>query len=271
MNGGPGGVLQKSRERSARPRIQSAERENASMLTAPRLRDLTALPEPELVSLVRAGDAAAVRFVVQAHNRRLYRVARAVLHDDSEAEDVVQEAYVRAFTHFADFRGDSGLATWLTRIALNEALGRLRKRRPKVELDALDTPQERERMQVIPFPLMKHDADPEQSAARRDVRRLLERAIDGLSEPFRLVFVLRDVEEMTVEETAAELGLRPETVRTRLHRARTQLRQALDSELSSALTDAFPFGGARCARLADTVLSRLQELEPTGKSMEDER
>jgi RNA polymerase sigma-70 factor (ECF subfamily) len=241
------------------------------MLTsiAARQRDLAALPESGLVSLARAGDGEAVRFIIQAHNRRLYRVARAVLHDDSEAEDVVQEAYVRAFSNLEKFRGDSGLGTWLTRIALNEALGRLRRRRPKVQIEALDTPQERDRMQVIPFPLMKSDADPEQSVARRDVRMLLERAIDNLSEPFRVVFVMRDVEEMSVEETAAELGLRPETVRTRLHRARTQLRKALDTELASALTDAFPFGGARCARLADAVTRRLTELKAAEAHPED--
>jgi RNA polymerase sigma-70 factor (ECF subfamily) len=234
---------------------------------APGLRDFAAMSEAELVSLARAGDGDALRFIVQSHNRRLYRVARAVLHDDGEAEDVVQEAYVRAFSNLEKFRGDSSLSTWLTRIALNEALGRLRQRRPKVALDTLDSPQERDRM-VIPFPLMKYDANPEQSAARQNVRKLLERAIDGLPEPFRVVFVLRDVEEMSVEETAAQLGLRPETVRTRLHRARAQLRKALDSELASALTDAFPFGGHRCARLADAVLDRLKNLNST-ETMKD--
>jgi len=223
-------------------------------VTAP---DLAALPENELVALAGAGHAEAVRFIVQSHNRKLYRVARAVLHDDNEAEDVVQETYVRALSTLDRFRGDSSLATWLTRIAVNEALGRLRRHRPKVELDALDTAQERERMQVIPFPLTRSESNPEQEVARQEVRRLLERAIDQLAEPFRIVFVLRDVEELSVEETAGQLGLRPETVRTRLHRARAQLRKALDSQLASALADVFPFGGARCARLAEAVVHRL--------------
>ena len=222
--------------------------------------DLAALPEGELVALARTGQAEAVRLIVQTHNSKLYRVARAVLRDDDEAEDVVQETYVRALTTLARFRGESSLATWLTRIAINEALGRLRRRRPKVELDALDTAQERDRMQLIPFPLTRGETDPEQAAARQEVGRLLERAIDQLAEPFRVVFVLREIEELTVEETAGQLGLRPETVRTRLHRARAQLRQALDSQLASALAEVFPFGGARCARLAEAVMRRLAAL-----------
>ncbi len=212
------------------------------------------LGDAELAALARQGDGAAFRVIMQRHNRRLYRAARAVLHDDAEAEDVVQEAYVRAFAALADFRGDSSLATWLTRIALNEALGRLRRRRPTVEIETFDA---RPEARVIPFPLMSPDMNPEQAAARQDVRRLLERAIDGLPEPFRVVFVLRDVEELSIEETAAQLGLRPETVKTRLHRARRRLREALDAELASALTDAFPFAGARCARITDAVLKRL--------------
>jgi RNA polymerase sigma-70 factor (ECF subfamily) len=110
---------------------------------------------------------------------------------------------------------------------------------------------------------MKPEADPEQAAARQEMRRLLERAIDALAEPFRLVFVLRDVEQMTVEETARQLGLRPETVRTRLHRARAQLRQSVASQLASALSDAFPFGGTRCARTTEAVMRRLMDLNLT--------
>ena len=214
------------------------------------------LGDAELAALARQGDGAAFRAIMQRHNRRLYRVARAVLHDDGEAEDVVQETYVRAFAALADFRGGSSLATWLTRIALNEALGRLRRRRPTVDIETFASAA-RSDARIIPFPLMSPDMDPEQSAARQDVRRLLERAIDALPEPFRIVFVLRDVEELSIEETAAQLGLRPETVKTRLHRARRQLREALDAELASALTDAFPFAGVRCARITDTVLKRL--------------
>jgi RNA polymerase sigma-70 factor (ECF subfamily) len=220
-----------------------------------------ALSEVELMDLARRGDAEAARRIVERHNLALYRTARAVLQDESEAEDVVQEAYVRAFTTAAAFRGDCSLSTWLTRIALNEAVGRLRRSRPTVDVAKLDLAAERDRMQVIPFPVMTAHPDPEQSAARREIRRVLERAIDELPEPFRVVFVLREVEELSVEETAAQLGLRAETVRTRLHRARRLLRTALHSEVASALSELFPFGGARCARTTEAVLHRLAALK----------
>lgn len=225
--------------------------------------DVEALDDTALVALAQQGDASAFRAIMQRHNRRLYRVARGILRDDSEAEDAVQEAYVRGFTALGAFRGEANLSTWLTRIVLNEALGRLRRQRPTVGLTVLDTPDERNGTRVIPFPLMNAaDDDPERSAARREIRRLLEKAIDELPEPFRLVFVMRIIEEMSVEETALNLGLRPETVKTRLHRARRLLRQAVDQKLAAALTDTFPFAGARCEGLADTVLARLGILAP---------
>jgi RNA polymerase sigma-70 factor (ECF subfamily) len=194
---------------------------------------------------------------MQRNNRRLYRVARSVVHDDSEAEDVVQEAYVRAFGSLDQFRGDASLATWLTRIALNEALGRLRRQRPTVELEILDA-EPSGKSQIIPFPLMSADIDPERAAAQRQIRNLIEGAIDDLPEIFRVVFMMREIEAMSIEETAAILELEPATVKTRLHRARRLLRQALDEQLSSTLTEAFPFEGKRCQQTADRVLARLQ-------------
>ena len=213
------------------------------------------LSETELIDATRRGDGSAFRVIMQRHNRRLYRVARSVVGDDSEAEDVVQEAYVRAFTGLAAFRGDASLATWLTRIALNEALGRRRRRRPTVDVQVVDSLQDRTGARILMFPTM--DSDPEQAAGRRDVRRLLEAAIEGLPASFRAVFMMRLVEGMSVEETAGLLGLRAETVKTRLHRARRLLRKALDDQLSSALAGTFPFDGARCGRLTDAVLARL--------------
>jgi RNA polymerase sigma-70 factor (ECF subfamily) len=215
------------------------------------------LPDTELVGLAQQGSGPAFRAIMERHNRRLYRVARSVLQDDSEAEDVVQEAYVRAFGALSDFRGGSSLSTWLTRIALNEALGRRRRRRPVVDLAALETDGARDQARVIPFPGMQQDSDPEQNAARQEIRRLIERAIDDLPGPFRVVFVMRQVEEMSVAETASYLGLREETVKTRLHRARRLLRRALDEHLASALEGTFPFAGARCARITQAVLDRL--------------
>lgn len=218
--------------------------------------DTHAAGECQLVERAKSGDQSAFRAIMEQNNRRLYRVARTVMKDDAEAEDVVQETYLRAFSNLATFRGESSLTTWLTRIALNEALGRKRKQRPTVTLESVEAAEEAS-AQIIQFPAMNTEPDPERTAAQHEIRRLLERAMDGLPEPFRLVFVLRDVEEMSIEEAASQLGIRPETVKTRLHRARRLLRQSLDGELAATLKSAFPFAGARCARLTEAVLSRL--------------
>jgi RNA polymerase sigma-70 factor (ECF subfamily) len=218
---------------------------------------LDGLDDGALVERARNRDGAAVRLIMQRHNRRLYRVARSVLNDEDEAEDVVQETYVRAFTHLDGFRGEAQLSTWLTRIALNEALGRLRRRRITVGLKDIDAINDQGEARVIYLPSARQDSDPEAAAARTEVRRLLEHAVDQLPEHFRVVFMLRDIEEMSVEETASHLGLRTETVKTRLHRARRLLRQSLDRTLSSAVSDVFPCAGARCARMTEAVLTRL--------------
>jgi RNA polymerase sigma-70 factor (ECF subfamily) len=219
--------------------------------------DVDARPDAELVACAREGDGGAFRTIMQRHNRRLYRVARSIVRSDSEAEDIVQEAYLHAFASLGSFRGDSSLATWLTRITLNEALGRLRRQRPTVDLATLDL-DEADSQRIIPFPHMATAAaDPERMVAQREIRRMIERAIDDLPEAFRVVFVLREIEELSVEETAAFLGVNAATVKTRLHRGRRLLRQALDQQLASALTDAFPFDGMRCTRMADRILDRL--------------
>jgi RNA polymerase sigma-70 factor (ECF subfamily) len=223
------------------------------------------LGEGELVTLARRGEAMAFCEIMRRNNRHLFRAARGVLRDDAEAEDVVQEAYVRAFRGLAGFRGESSLSTWLTRIALNEALGRLRRRRDTVGLEAIEIAQEGGGACILMFPTAQAGGDPEGMAARREVRRLLEGAIDELPEAFRLVLMARDVDEMSVEETARILGIRPETVRTRLHRARRLLRAALDQRLGDTLREAFPFDGARCARMTEAVLSRLGVAQPLPK------
>jgi len=173
-------------------------------------RDVSHCTDTELVDLVRGGNGDAFRAIMQRYNQRLYRVARGIVRDEAEAEDVLQEAYVRGFAALREFRGDSGLATWLTRIVMNEAFGRMRRRRPTEELESLDRAIEQGDTRVIMFP-----------------------------------------------ETAAQLDIRPETVKTRLHRARKLLRQHLDEKLASVLKDTFPFEGARCARITDGVLARL--------------
>jgi RNA polymerase sigma-70 factor, ECF subfamily len=219
--------------------------------------DLETHGDVALVKFARERNADAFRVIMQRNNQRLYRVARSVVLDDSEAEDVVQQAYVDAFASLGSFRGDASLATWLTRITLNEALGRLRRQRPTVDLEVFEA-EAAGKSQVIPFPLMSENTDPEHNAAQRQIRHLIEGAIDALPEIFRVVFVMRDVEDLSIEETAEFLGLPPATVKTRLHRARRQLRRALDEQLASTLTEAFPFDGKRCRQSADKVLDRLQ-------------
>jgi RNA polymerase sigma-70 factor (ECF subfamily) len=223
--------------------------------------DYVLMDEAQLARRASHGDRGAFREVMRRCNQRLFRVARAIVRDDSEAEDVLQEAYTCAFAAIASFRGDASLATWLTRIVLNEAHGRLRRRRPTVGLDALDV--HLERNQVLPFPGASSD-DPEADAARAQIRRLLERAVDGLPEPFRLVFILREVEGLTSEQTAAHLGLRPETVKTRLHRARSRLREALETQVADVMTGVYPFLGTRCARITAVVLERMGPVSTDG-------
>jgi len=208
----------------------------------------------DLLARARKRDEAAIRLIMQANNRRLYRLARGILRNDSEAEDVVHETYVRAFTHLDDFRGDSSLSTWLSRIAMNEALGRLRSRRPNVELTSL--PPGMLEAQIIQFPLSA-PSDPEKTMAQREIQHVVEHAIDELPEAFRLVFITRVIEGMNVEETAEILGLKPETVKTRLHRARTMLRDNVERKIGPVVMEAFPFAGRRCERLTDDVLKRL--------------
>jgi RNA polymerase sigma-70 factor (ECF subfamily) len=211
--------------------------------------------DAELVKRALARDEAAVRDIIRANNRRLYRLARGILRNDGEAEDVVQETYVRAFTRLNDFRGESSLSTWLSRIAMNEALGRLRRQRPGVEISSL--PQGTLEAQIIQFPLMSATDDPEKSMAQREIQHVVEGAIDELPEPFRIVFITRVLEGMNVEETAEILDLKPETVKTRLHRARAMLRENVEKKIGPVVMEAFPFAGRRCDRLTEAVLMRL--------------
>jgi RNA polymerase sigma-70 factor (ECF subfamily) len=221
---------------------------------------VTALPfeEQDLVARARRGDTAAIRTIVRQNNRRLFRVARSILKDDWEAEDAVQEAYVRAFAHLDEFEERSKLSTWLTRIVANESLGRLRRRRPAfVDLADLENVAATEEGNVVPFPLNASQPDPERAMAQSEINSMLEKAIDALPEAFRIVLVARVIEEMSIEETAELYGLKPETVKTRLHRARALLREDLEQKFGPLLTQTFPFDGARCERMADRVIERL--------------
>jgi len=200
-----------------------------------------------------ARDPNAFRAIIKTHNQRLYRIARGVVRNDAEAEDVVQEAYMRAFANLGAFRGEASLSTWLSRIVINEALGRLRRRKRIVAMP------ENPEAQIIRFPLNPSD-DPERTMAQRQQRQILalvERATDSLPDVYRTVFVARVIEGLSIEETADLLGVRAETVKTRLHRARALVRRALDDEIGPVLLDAFPFAGRRCERLTQAVMKRL--------------
>lgn len=214
--------------------------------------------ELDLIRRAIANDQAAIRTIIQANNRRLYRIARSIVHDDNEAEDVLQEGYLRAFSALADFRGDSSLSTWLTRIVMNEAL---QWRRRRIEPPVPRVEQSQERAQIIAFPLPANQhTDPERSMAQTEICRLLERAIDDLPNEFRTVLVARVIEGMSIEETADLLGVRPQTVKTRLHRARRLLRTALSDHIGPLFSDVFPFDGKRCERMTNAVLRRLDQL-----------
>jgi RNA polymerase sigma-70 factor (ECF subfamily) len=228
------------------------------------VRDLTGTPEAELVNQALARNEAAVREIVRRYNQRLFRAARSIVRNDADAEDVVQAGYVQAFTHLQNFRGDSALSTWLTRIVLNEALGRVRRRRPTTGLEAIEAAQANGGAQIIQFPLLQDHPDPETAMARLEVRELLEKAIDSLPEAFRAVFVLRDVEGLSAQETAEQLEIKPETVNTRLFRARRQLRERLAEQLMPTLGGLFPFDGERCVHMADRVVADLRRDGPLG-------
>lgn len=217
--------------------------------------------DDELVALARMGDDEAVRILVRRFNRQLFRLARGVLRNDVEAEDALQAAYGRAFTRLDGFRGESALSTWLGRIVLNEALGRRRGMRPFMGLD--DIANGRSEAEILMFPIVPSVPDPESAFGRAEVRLILERSVDRLPEPFRLVFILREVEGLTVEETAASLEIKPETVKTRLHRARRLLRSDIARTVSATFSELFPFDGDRCVNMAERVLHTIKSVSPS--------
>lgn len=218
--------------------------------------DYAAIPDVDLARLCAGRDREAVRHVLTANNQRLFRTAWSILRDRSEAEEAVQAAYVSAFSAIDGFEGRSSLSTWLTRIVVNEALGRVRserRRRARLEADGvpvLDTYREKLMAGSEPVP-------PDASVAREQLRLLMEHAIGELPDPFRTVFVLREIEGLSVEETGEALGIAPATVKTRLFRARHKLQEALAPEVRNSLNGTFPFAGADCAALTERVLKQL--------------
>jgi RNA polymerase sigma-70 factor (ECF subfamily) len=221
---------------------------------------LPATDETALLARTAANDVAAFETLMRRYNSRLFRVARAILKDDAAAEDAVQEGYLEAFRHSGTFRGDAQVSTWLTRIVINQSLMRLRR----LKRDRVVVPFESETSTGVSTrdPADEKGESPDVATLRGEVRRLLERRIDELPTAFRTVFVMRDVEEMSVQETADLLGIPPATVRTRLFRARALLRQAMARDLDSATVDIFGFAGARCDRIVSSVLARVPAAGP---------
>ena len=219
-----------------------------------------ATPDVELAARAAGGDASAFAAIMRRHNQLLFRTARGILKGDDETEDALQEAYLQAWRAMGSFRADARLSTWLVRIVINQALGRLRRRGAQVipldtAMESTD-PDTRQALEDDP------DRGPERSAMRTELRRIIEERIDRLPDAFRIVFMLRAVEEMSVEEVAAALEVPEATVRTRFFRARSLLREGLSRDVDVALDDAFSFAGERCDRIVAGVMARLAAESP---------
>lgn len=221
---------------------------------------LAVLPDDEVVRRVVAGETALFEVLMRRYNQRVYRAVRAILREESEVEDAMQEAYVAAFEHLGDFNGDSSFATWLTRIAVNEALGRIRRRGRSARWLAAAGQESEEEMAFAGTP----PRGPEDAAAGREMTRLLEAAIDELPPLYRAAFMLREVEQLSTAEAAGALGVTEEALKVRLHRARLALRDALFERMGGAASQAFPFGASRCDAMVAAVLARIGGLPAGG-------
>ena len=214
---------------------------------APLVSRLRELPDEEVARRVVAGEVELYELLMRRYNQRLFRVVRGLVDDDSEAEDVLQDAWVSAYEHLADFRGEAKLSTWLSRIAVHSAYARLRRRRRFVALDP----------EGVADAAPPDPSDPEREAFGGELRAALESAVAGLAAPYRSVFLLREVEGLSTAETAATLGLTEEAVKVRLHRGRAKLRDDLDRRLDLASRELFGFAAARCDRVVAAVMSRV--------------
>jgi RNA polymerase sigma-70 factor, ECF subfamily len=216
---------------------------------------VAALPDTDIVRRVRAGEGALFEILMRRHNQRVYRAVRAIVRDEADVEDVMQQAYINVFTHLHQFEERSQFSTWLIRIALNEAFGRRKMQMsesvPRVHSDAGDD--RGESMDTVTTP----EADPERQAYAQELRRVLEAAVDTLPESYRTVFMLRDIEGLSTSETGEGLGLGDEAVKTRLHRARAMIRRAITVRMGVVTTGAFQFHAPRCDRVVTAVLARV--------------
>ncbi len=215
--------------------------------------------DARLIEDILNGDAPAFETLMRRYNRRLYRAARSILKDDAEAEDALQEAYWKAYRAMATFNFDAQISTWLTRIVINESLGRLRQSRRRgqflesYEVRVMDTLDARRQT------MDARDHHPDAQAWRAEIRALIEQKLDGLPDAYRVIFMLRAVEEMSVAEVALVLEIPEATVRTRFFRARRLMREALEHEIDASAGDAFSFDGARCDRIVENVLARFRQ------------
>ena len=218
-----------------------------------------ALPDEEIVRRVRAGDSAVFEILMRRHNQRVYRVVRAVVKNEADVEDVMQQAYINAFRHLHQFEDRSQFSTWLIRIALHEAFGRRRK------VQRAETTTARNRSDVdddrgaFMDTLTSPEADPERQAYAQELHRVLEAAVDTLPETYRTVFMLRDIEGLSTSETGQGLGLGDEAVKTRLHRARVMIRRAVTVRIGEVAAGAFQFHAPRCDRVVSAVLAGVSE------------
>ena len=213
----------------------------------------SSLTDAEIVKRVQAGEPALFEILMRRHNQRVYRTARAVVKDERDVEDVMQQAYVNAFTHLNQFEERSQFSTWLTRIVLNEAFGRRRKLQSESMASGPSDVDPGAFMERITAP----QPDPERQAYAGELRRVLEEAVDSLPETYRAVFMLRDIEGLSTSETGEGLGLGEEAVKTRLHRARAMIRRAVSARIGVVAPGAFQFEAPRCDRVVAAVLARI--------------
>jgi RNA polymerase sigma-70 factor, ECF subfamily len=219
------------------------------------------LTDEEIVCRVRAGETALYEVIMRRYNQRLYRVARAILHNDAEAEDVMQDAYVRAYEHLGQFAVRAPFAAWLTRIAVHEALARLRLSNRNQSLD------ENEYDGDLSMQMTSKSPDPEQNASGAQLRDILEEAVLNLPEHYRTVIMLRDIEELSTTETAQALDLTEDNVKIRLHRGHGMIRSWLFERIGAGAKEAFPFMGDRCNRVVEAVFHRLATSGSSGEQM----
>jgi RNA polymerase sigma-70 factor (ECF subfamily) len=229
-----------------------------SLLRSPVAPPLSDASDREIVQRVLAGETALFEVLMRRHNQRVYRATRAVLKDEAEAEDAMQQAYINAFTHLHQFQERAEFSTWLTRIALNEAFAR----RQKMRLAESVARQVEEENGTSMNAMRSPQPDPERQAYARELRRVLEYAVDELPETYRTVFMLRDVEGLSTSETGADLGLGEEAVKTRLHRARAMIRRSVTARIGAVAAEAFPFHAPRCDRVVQAVLTSITRPAP---------